>query len=625
MTHETKVGIIVACSFLGLVGVVLTLKMKEGSNLDAAPEAEMPAWGEPTPVSPQDATAQTVVPAPTASIPGPGPVPAVPSAPAPQTLHEEILRTSGRDDARPGTTPAPVGSGSIVFPPGGTETVPHGHQEFVGPPEPPAGSITTDPSPPVIEPRPMAASEPAPGPAAPRAPAMPGRDEVVVSPTARAEAAPREGAPLVMPPPPPATAGTTPPATASGSVAATAGPSSPGGAGLPDPTTNSGAPGSSTQTAAPASPPPSSVTAPSVTIGPPDGGRAPGSPPGVMPVHPVPSAPAADTMPEASVRPESVGQVVSPSAVAAGGLPPLGAPAAVATPAITPAVPLPGAAKVQSYDVEHYQWKPGDTFAAVAQQYYHNPKYERALLLFNRDEPMAAKGLMTDAQVPQVNEVIFIPPAKILENRYSSAIPDLSPLPAPGSAVPGAVAVTPSSPVAPLPGAAVPGAVAPAPVAPPPGSPVAPAPFATVPGGVAPGSVAPSPVSPVAPPPGGGVPGVVSPAPVAPPPSSSVAPLPGAAAPGSVAPPPSPMAPLPGAVAPGAVAPAPPPGGAVPVTVNSAPRNYQVQAPDGEMMYRIAEQQLGKGNRWMEIHDLNPTWQPAQPVPVGTVLRLPAQ
>ncbi len=45
----------------------------------------------------------------------------------------------------------------------------------------------------------------------------------------------------------------------------------------------------------------------------------------------------------------------------------------------------------------------------------------------------------------------------------------------------------------------------------------------------------------------------------------------------------------------------------------------------GEMMYRIAEQQLGNGTRWSDIARLNPSFNPAQPIPAGTVLRLPGQ
>jgi hypothetical protein len=72
-------------------------------------------------------------------------------------------------------------------------------------------------------------------------------------------------------------------------------------------------------------------------------------------------------------------------------------------------------------------------------------------------------------------------------------------------------------------------------------------------------------------------------------------------------------------------APAPAPG----VTVGASPRSapapatYRVGA-GGEFQYDIARKQLGDGNRWMEIQKLNPGWDPAIPVPAGTTLKLPS-
>jgi hypothetical protein len=50
---------------------------------------------------------------------------------------------------------------------------------------------------------------------------------------------------------------------------------------------------------------------------------------------------------------------------------------------------------------------------------------------------------------------------------------------------------------------------------------------------------------------------------------------------------------------------------------------YQVR-PGGEMLYEIARERLGDGRRWSEIYRLNPHIVPEQPVPGGTLLRLPA-
>jgi len=98
-------------------------------------------------------------------------------------------------------------------------------------------------------------------------------------------------------------------------------------------------------------------------------------------------------------------------------------------------------------------------------------------------------------------------------------------------------------------------------------------------------------------------------------PAPGVAVAPAQAA-GCQAPAPPEEAPAPG------VAVAPPP--AAGCQAPAPPHTYQVQSKDGEMMYRIAELQLGNGNRWMEIRDLNPSWRPDQPVPAGTVLLLPS-
>jgi len=68
----------------------------------------------------------------------------------------------------------------------------------------------------------------------------------------------------------------------------------------------------------------------------------------------------------------------------------------------------------------------------------------------------------------------------------------------------------------------------------------------------------------------------------------------------------------------------------VPMNNNSPPqpttdatKTYRVPA-EGQLLYAIALQTMGDGNRWSEIYRLNPNLQPLQPVPGGTMLRLPS-
>ena len=51
--------------------------------------------------------------------------------------------------------------------------------------------------------------------------------------------------------------------------------------------------------------------------------------------------------------------------------------------------------------------------------------------------------------------------------------------------------------------------------------------------------------------------------------------------------------------------------------------HYEVQGAN-ETLWEIAKKQLGGGQRWMEISRLNPDLDAKQPVPAGTVLRMPS-
>jgi nucleoid-associated protein YgaU len=81
------------------------------------------------------------------------------------------------------------------------------------------------------------------------------------------------------------------------------------------------------------------------------------------------------------------------------------------------------------------------------------------------------------------------------------------------------------------------------------------------------------------------------------------------------------LAPAPVAAVPpaGAVA---PPGAAAAAPVAAGPKTYRV-APNGEMLFEIAQRTLGDGNRWMEIYRLNPKVNPNYLITGNTELQMP--
>ncbi|HXG10205.1 MAG TPA: LysM peptidoglycan-binding domain-containing protein [Gemmataceae bacterium] len=115
-----------------------------------------------------------------------------------------------------------------------------------------------------------------------------------------------------------------------------------------------------------------------------------------------------------------------PRTPAGASVPPLAVPGTRA-PARTP---IPAAPQVESFDEEEYRVKPGDTFESISTQFYRTNKYAQALLLFNRNHPLAGIGVRQEPPTLQPGQPVYIPPTRILEKRYGSVIPDLAPSPA---------------------------------------------------------------------------------------------------------------------------------------------------------------------------------------------------
>jgi nucleoid-associated protein YgaU len=81
-----------------------------------------------------------------------------------------------------------------------------------------------------------------------------------------------------------------------------------------------------------------------------------------------------------------------------------------------------GGTQVESYDEDTYVCKATDTFASISQAVYRTELYGQALLLFNRNHPLATENVRRDPPVIQAGQPIYIPPMQILRKYYASAI-----------------------------------------------------------------------------------------------------------------------------------------------------------------------------------------------------------
>lgn len=77
---------------------------------------------------------------------------------------------------------------------------------------------------------------------------------------------------------------------------------------------------------------------------------------------------------------------------------------------------------VESYDEESHVCRSNDSPETLSLEYYHTPRYARAIVLFNRDHPKAADGIRQEPPQLLAGQVLYIPPARVLEKNYGSAI-----------------------------------------------------------------------------------------------------------------------------------------------------------------------------------------------------------
>jgi nucleoid-associated protein YgaU len=95
--------------------------------------------------------------------------------------------------------------------------------------------------------------------------------------------------------------------------------------------------------------------------------------------------------------------------------------------------PIPSQPQVESFDEEEYRVRSGDTIQSICQRFYQTERYAQALLLFNRNHPLASPGVRQEPPVLQPGQPVFIPPTSILEKRYGTSVPNLTPLPPAGA------------------------------------------------------------------------------------------------------------------------------------------------------------------------------------------------
>lgn len=88
----------------------------------------------------------------------------------------------------------------------------------------------------------------------------------------------------------------------------------------------------------------------------------------------------------------------------------------------SPAPPARMITQVGSWDEDIYHCTPADSFDQISQHYYSSARYSQALLMFNRDRQPSADGLQQNPPVLTSGGLIYVPPARVLEEKYPNAI-----------------------------------------------------------------------------------------------------------------------------------------------------------------------------------------------------------
>lgn len=436
-----------------------------GSNPAPAP-APVPAGNNPPAPAPMAGGGNSPTPAPTGSNMPPTPAPGSGAAPAPEPVHQGGSQTFAVPSPTPAaamTVPSPAANtGSMPAPaPAPTPTGGHGGFELQPPPgsqgapaPAPVPGGAPDHAPSLTAPQNPVAPAPAPTPA----PGGAGGFNLPDPPGGAAGHTPQAGAgqgatPPPVPPPTAAGQGAPPPVPPPAGNTAAGAPPAMSIPGHEVPAGNPMAPPPAAPAPAPIGggdgfnvPPPTAVpaTAPppanSGSFGAPPGpgmGGQPGAMPAPSPGLTAQPSPTPLEAPRPTAIPTATGNGLAAAPQGdARGMPGFGGASAsvVTTPMLAsaaghtpPIAPVPAATmnspQVDSYDEQMHRARPGDSFAAISQQYYDgSDRYAKALQQFNLNHPMAPTGMAQNPGQLAPNQMVFIPPKRILEKYYGSAI-----------------------------------------------------------------------------------------------------------------------------------------------------------------------------------------------------------
>jgi hypothetical protein len=424
MTRETKLGLVVAGSFLALVGGVVVARLRhvempgDGTEVVTATEPETSA----TPPAPEPEKHDNPVSADAVAKAEPNKMPPGNAQPSPVISPSAPINPPVAGN---GEQPVPITNATPPAPQQSAPTSPIQTSEtpdpatFVGPLQENANGNAPAPTAVVVNPFASAGSNPAT--------AAPSATEIAPAPAAVAVAPQPTAPPAVDPAPAVTTPDSVPVVKAPDTVPVVKTPDQT----PPSPVANLDMPA-----------PPASSPTPTVIKQPGTGDPSPAPPPLNPEV-------ARNAVPTVTVVPASGGGGTNTGGATldAPRVPAVAPPRDQFTAPARPAVPPEP--KRDSYLEEQYRWKASDSFAAISTQYYQTPKYADALMKYNQEYPLATREMRQNPQALPPGQGIWIPPVRILERDYAPQIHDLAPIvPATPTSRPAVEAVAPPSSMA---------------------------------------------------------------------------------------------------------------------------------------------------------------------------------